>query len=129
MILQKYTTVYGLGLLVSLLAVPVARTQTAPPALPAPPADAALKRLQALEESSRFALESLARRVDEQMLFHRLEDVAEVDRVAYTGPPPRVIKNPTAQGAGNPVIITAYTFLPKKRPGGTKLPLLVFVHG
>jgi dipeptidyl aminopeptidase/acylaminoacyl peptidase len=40
-----------------------------------------------------------------------------------------VIKNPTAQGAGNPVIITAYTFLPKKRAEGGKLPLIVLVHG
>ncbi|HLW65910.1 MAG TPA: prolyl oligopeptidase family serine peptidase, partial [Gemmataceae bacterium] len=81
------------------------------------------------EESLQFSHEMLIRRLDEETLFHRLEDVAEVDKVRYTGPPPRVIKNPTGQGAGNPVVISAYTFLPKKRAAGAKLPLLVYVHG
>src|SRR5262249_55263972 len=63
------------------------------------------------------------------MLFHRLEDRAEVDKVRYTGPPPRVIKNPTAQGAGNPVVLHAYTFIPKKRLTSGKRPLIVLVHG
>src|SRR5689334_18827795 len=70
--------------------------------------------LQNLEESVRFAEESLKKSADELMLFHRLEDIAEVDKSRYTGPPPRVIKNPTAQGAGNPVVLSAYTFIPKK---------------
>src|SRR5262249_19424562 len=104
----------------------IASAQSAPPV---PPGDPVLKRLQAVEDSSRFAHDNLAKRIDEQMLFHRLEHLADVDRVRYTASAPRVIKNPTAQGAGNPVIITAYTFIPKKQPAGTKLPLLVFVHG
>lgn len=82
------------------------------------------------DDSARFAHEMLAKRIDEAALFHRVEDLAEVDKVRYTGPPPRYNPNPTAQGAGNPVLITAYTFIPRKRPaGGAKLPLLVFVHG
>jgi dipeptidyl aminopeptidase/acylaminoacyl peptidase len=67
--------------------------------------------------------------VEEQMLFHRLQDLAVVDRVRYPGPPPRVIKNPTAQGAGNPVVLSAYTFLPRKQPAGAKVPLVLLVHG
>jgi dipeptidyl aminopeptidase/acylaminoacyl peptidase len=93
------------------------------------PADPVRQRLHELEESLQFAEASLERRLDEQVLFRRLEDLAEVDKVLYTGPPPRVIKNPTAQGAGNPVILSAYTFMPRKQPTGGKLPLLVFVHG
>jgi dipeptidyl aminopeptidase/acylaminoacyl peptidase len=58
-----------------------------------------------------------------------LADLAEVDKVRYTGPPPRQIKNPTAQGAGNPVVLSAYTFLPRKYQGKARLPLLVLVHG
>src|SRR6476659_10172842 len=81
------------------------------------------------DDSARFEHEQLAKRIDEAALFHRVEDLAEVDKVRYTGPPPRYNPNPTAQGAGNPVIITAYTFLPRKRPAGAKLPLLVFAHG
>jgi dipeptidyl aminopeptidase/acylaminoacyl peptidase len=110
---------------IGLLAVNAAQPQPHEAA----PADPARHSLHNLEESLQFAEESLNRRVDEQMLFHRLEDLAEVDRVRFTGPPPRVIKNPTAQGAGNPVILTAYTFLPRKQPAGAKLPLIVLVHG
>jgi dipeptidyl aminopeptidase/acylaminoacyl peptidase len=83
----------------------------------------------ATEESVRFLEAVMTRQFDEQMIFHRLADVAEVDKIKYTGPPPRVNKNPTAQGAGNPVICYAYTFIPKKRSGDGKIPLLVLVHG
>jgi dipeptidyl aminopeptidase/acylaminoacyl peptidase len=92
-------------------------------------ADEVEQRLHDLAESIQFAEESLARRLNDQMLFQRLADVAEVDKVRYTGPPPRVIKNPTAQGAGNPVIVPAWTFLPKKYLSEPKLPLLILVHG
>lgn len=108
-----------------LFAAPSAR----PEQREAAPADPVRQRLDALEESLHFTEESLARRVDEQVLFGRLEDLAVVDKVRYTGPPPRVVKNPTAQGAGNPVVLSAYTFLPKKPAAGTRLPLIVLVHG
>ena len=104
----------------------------APGAKPEPndvPADPIKHHIAGLQESMNFTEDSLTRQIDDQMLFHRLEDIAEVDKVRFTGPPPRVIKEPTAQGAGNPVILSAYTFLPKKPGGSTKLPLLVFVHG
>ena len=94
-----------------------------------PPAEPARPSLHSLAESLQFAEESLARKVDEQMLFHRLEDLAVVDKVRYTGPPPRVIKNPTGQGAGNAVVVTAYTFLPRKHLAGRKLPLILLAHG
>lgn len=71
----------------------------------------------------------LARKLDEQMLFQALSEFAVCERVRYTGPPPRVAKNPTAPGAKNPVIVPAYTFLPKKYASGTKIPLIVFAHG
>jgi dipeptidyl aminopeptidase/acylaminoacyl peptidase len=93
------------------------------------PADSVQERLHKLEEALKFAEESLARQVDAQQLWHRLEDLAVVDRARYTGPPPRVVKNPTAQGAGNPVVLSAYTFLPRKHLGGEKIPLIVLVHG
>jgi dipeptidyl aminopeptidase/acylaminoacyl peptidase len=109
--------VLGLGLL------------AAPPHEADPPTDSVRQRLQQLEQSLEFAEESLARQAGEATLFRRLEDLAIVDKVRYTGPPPRVIKNPTAQGAGNPVIVSAYTFLPRKPTAETKLPLLVLVHG
>src|SRR5262249_19687206 len=87
------------------------------------------KQLKNLEESIRFGQEMQIRIADGQFLFQQLGDLAEVDMVRYTGPAPRVIKNPTAQGAGNPVIINAYTFLPRKRATGAKIPLLLYAHG
>ena len=71
----------------------------------------------------------MVRIADGQFLFQRLGDLAEVDLVRYTGPAPRVNKNPTGQGAGNPVVINAYTFIPRKRAAGVKVPLLIYVHG
>jgi dipeptidyl aminopeptidase/acylaminoacyl peptidase len=91
------------------------------------PSGAIQKRLGNLEESLGLLEENIVRNQDDLLLFRRLDDLAEVDKVRYTGPPPRVIKNPTAPGAGNHVIISAYTFLPKARIG--KLPLMVLVHG
>jgi dipeptidyl aminopeptidase/acylaminoacyl peptidase len=91
--------------------------------------DPVQKRLAGIEDSLGFMESTLIKRVDDLMLFHRLEDVAIVDKVRYTGPPPRVIKNPTGQGAGNPVIINAYTFFPRAKPAPAKLPLIILVHG
>ncbi|MGE0104697.1 MAG: alpha/beta hydrolase family protein [Blastocatellales bacterium] len=86
------------------------------------------ERIRQLEERLRFLESSLVKEIDDRNWFTRLSDIADVDKVRYTGPPPRVIRNPTGQGAGNPVIIQAYTFIPK-RFAGTKIPLIVLVHG
>jgi dipeptidyl aminopeptidase/acylaminoacyl peptidase len=96
---------------------------------PAPPVDPVQERLRALEEALSFLQQSLTKDIDDLMWMRALDDVAVVDKVRYAGPPPRVNPNPTAQGAGNPVIITAYTFIPRKYVAAGKLPLLVYVHG
>jgi dipeptidyl aminopeptidase/acylaminoacyl peptidase len=96
---------------------------------PSQPVDPVLERLRALEESLSFLQQALSKDIDDLMWFRQLDDIALVDKVRYTGPPPRVISNPTGQGAGNPVIITAYTFLPRKYASTAKIPLLVYVHG
>jgi dipeptidyl aminopeptidase/acylaminoacyl peptidase len=117
------------GVVVVLLSIGWLAVGAADPPARERDADPVPQRLHNLEESLRFAEESLERRIEEPLLFHRLEDLADVDRVRYTGPPPRVIPNATGQGAGNPVIIQAYTFIPRKRPEGARLPLLILVHG
>lgn len=109
--------------LTGVLAVPVA---VRPQQRPAAPAGVGEERL---EQSLGFAEQLLARKIEEQMIFQALADLAWVEKVRYTGPPPRVAKNPTAPGAKNPVIVPAYTFLPRKYLAGQKLPLLVFAHG
>ena len=115
----------GLIVCVTLWAANAARTQDRAEKTP----DPVQKRIDALAEALKFAEESLAKSIDEEVLFRRLDDLAVVDKVRYTGPPARVVKNPTAQGAGNPLVLTAYTFLPKKRPADGRLPLIVLVHG
>ncbi|MCC6537864.1 MAG: S9 family peptidase [Bryobacterales bacterium] len=62
---------------------------------------------------------------------HLLGAVADIDEVAYASLPPTREPNPTGQGAGNPVIVHAMTFIPKRldRTGARRHPLLVFVHG
>jgi dipeptidyl aminopeptidase/acylaminoacyl peptidase len=72
--------------------------------------------------------DTLRKEIDDLMMFQRLGDLAVVDKIRYTGPPPRVIQNPTGQGAGNPLIIRAYTFVPKQY-ANARLPLVVLVHG
>ncbi len=71
----------------------------------------------------------LLKAVDDLMWHIKLGDIAEVDKVRYTSLPPRREPNPTAQGAGNPLIIPAYTFIPKKLDRKRKHPLVVLVHG
>jgi dipeptidyl aminopeptidase/acylaminoacyl peptidase len=58
----------------------------------------------------------------------KLGDIADVDKVAYASLPPHVVPNPTAPGATNPLIIHAYTFIPKKLDRARKQPLLVLAH-
>jgi len=122
---KSIAAICGIVVCTGVLTVNAARTQQRPEAA----ADPLRQKLDDLREALNSAQESLARCADDQLLFRRLDDLAEVDKVRYTGPPPRVVKNPTAQGANNPVVLTAYTFVPRKRPAGAKLPLVVLVHG
>ncbi|MEJ2215313.1 MAG: alpha/beta fold hydrolase [Gemmatimonadota bacterium] len=74
-------------------------------------------------------LDVLSRQVDDVMFFERLGDIADIDLVRFTGPPPRHEPNPTAQGAGNPVRLRAYVFIPRNLDRSHKQPLIVFPHG
>lgn len=72
---------------------------------------------------------STQKAVDDLLWYEKVGDVAAMDRVRITSSRPIRMANPTGQGAGNPLIIYAYTFVPKKLGAGRKAPLLVFVHG
>src|SRR5260370_15011569 len=63
-----------------------------------PEADPVSKRLANLEESLGFVESGLTKKVEDLLLFRRLEDVAVVDKVRYTGPPPPSVNNPTPHG-------------------------------
>ncbi len=85
--------------------------------------------LQSHINSLQHRLDSLGRQVDDLMFFQRVGDVADIDLVTFTGPPPRYQPNPTGQGAGNPLRIRAYVFIPKDLDRDKKQPLIVFPHG
>ncbi|HKJ92596.1 MAG TPA: alpha/beta fold hydrolase [Longimicrobiales bacterium] len=92
-----------------------------------------LRQMRALlerqAENLQHELDVLSRQVDDVMFFQRLGDIADIDLVTFTGPPPRHEPNPTAQGAGNPVRLHAYVFIPRNLDRSHKQPLIVFPHG
>lgn len=87
----------------------------APPPAPAPRAD--------------HSNDQILKAVDDLMWHIKLGDIAEVDKFTYTSLPLHRERNPTGQGAGNPLIVFAYSFIPKKLDRAAKHPLLVYVHG
>ncbi|HEX7241447.1 MAG TPA: alpha/beta fold hydrolase [Longimicrobiaceae bacterium] len=85
--------------------------------------------LQRHVESDGHQNDILERQIDNLMLFQRLGDVAEVDVLTFTGPPPahRVVSdNP---GANNPLKIRGYVFVPRDLDRTRKHPLVVLPHG
>lgn len=74
-------------------------------------------------------LDQLSKTMDDILWHHKVGDVAFIDKVYITGPPLANEKNPTAQGAGNPVKFWTYVFIPKSVEPSKKYPLLVFPHG
>jgi len=73
-------------------------------------------------------MDEVLKRVDDLMWHIDLGDIAEIDKIEYTSLPPARIPNPRAPGAGNPLIIRAYTFIPKNLDRTKKQPLIVFAH-
>jgi dipeptidyl aminopeptidase/acylaminoacyl peptidase len=95
----------------------LAQTAAAPP-IPAPPSGAP-------ESQS----DQILKAVDDVMWRLQLSDIADIDKVQYTSLPPRRVPNPTAPGAANPLIVPAYTFIPKALDKSKPQPLIVLVHG
>ena len=48
-------------------------------------------------------LDVLQKKIDDIYWYNKIGDLAYIDKVYMTGPPLKKEKNPTAQGAGNPV--------------------------
>jgi len=114
-----YLAVFRAGLLVIWLAgsACLGQTNDVPP------------RLRALEEGMGHLDAKFSRQINELMWAQRLGDVALVDKVRFTGPPPRSTNNPAPPPGSNEVVISALTFLPRHGAHGGKLPLIVFPHG
>ena len=90
---------------------------------------ARLKELQQDQQDLEHRFDQLAKAIDDLAWLQRLGDVAEVDKSRITGPPDANPKNPTAPGATNPIKFFTYSFVPRDRKPGEKLPLIILPHG
>ncbi len=81
---------------------------------------------EATDSGDRHRFDQLERKIETLLWYEEIGDIAKISRIRYTSAPNRT-KNPTGQGAGNPLIIPALTFVPRSL-GDKKAPLLVFVH-
>ncbi len=84
-------------------------------------------RKQVGDQAHQIAI--LQRQVDEVILSQRMGDIAHVDVVRFTGPSKAVETNPTAQDAGNPLVMSCHVYVPKDLDLARKHPLVVLVHG
>ena len=103
-----------------------ARAEVAPPATGL---EQEVHDLKQANEDLQHRLDQLAKQIDDVTWFLRVGDVAVVDKWRIVGPPPANVKNPKAPGAVNPVRFYTYTFVPKDRKPGEKLPMIVLPHG
>jgi len=71
----------------------------------------------------------LTRQANEMLWFQRLSDLAVVDKVRFTGPPPRSTNSVAPPAGSNDVIVSAFTFLPRGESRARHLPLIVLAHG
>jgi len=102
------------------------------PAEGQPAGDQLTKEVQDLKDAQvelTHRLDELAKAIDDVAWMVRLSDVATVDKWRIASTPPAHPANPTGAGATNPVKFYVYTFVPKDRKEGEKLPLLILPHG
>ena len=88
-----------------------------------------LEKIQVNFENLNHRLDIVEKKIDDVQWYNKLGDIAVIDKLYMTGPPLAKEKNPTAQGAGNPVKFWSYVFFPKNLDVSKKHPLLVFPHG
>ncbi len=87
------------------------------------------EQMKALHASTMFAVEDLAKAVDNMLWYQKMQDYATVGEVTLIGSPPGNTKAQSDQDKGNPIKFKAYTFTPLGVKPGGRYPLLVYVHG
>lgn len=88
-----------------------------------------IESLKNAGENLNHRLDVLEKMVDDVIWYQRVGKVAFIDKVYIASVPLWKEKNPTAQGAGNPVKFWCYVFIPKDIDHSKKYPLIVFPHG
>jgi dipeptidyl aminopeptidase/acylaminoacyl peptidase len=81
------------------------------------------------QAQTQLSNDQILKAIDDLQWRLQVSDIADFDKVAYTSLPPAHNPNPTGPGAGNPLIVHAYTFIPKNIDRSRMQPLLVMVHG
>jgi dipeptidyl aminopeptidase/acylaminoacyl peptidase len=112
-------------LVLSLLPAAFAQETTDPAAMAKKIAD-----LERQIEAQRYRFDSLAKRIDDVLWFHRVGDVADVDKVyVATVPAPKERETYGIKNERHPFRMWQYVFVPKGLDRSRKHPLLVFPHG
>ncbi|RLE33296.1 MAG: S9 family peptidase [Acidobacteria bacterium] len=93
------------------------------------PSSEVINALEGRHEALRHQVDALSKSIDDLLWFHRVGDIAVVDKVRIYGPPRWKEENPNAIGAGNPVKFYSYVFTPKAFEDLENLPLLILPHG
>jgi dipeptidyl aminopeptidase/acylaminoacyl peptidase len=89
----------------------------------------AIERTNSAFEGLQHDFDMVIKKADDILWYNKVGDIAYIDKVYLTGPPLAKERNPTGQGAGNPVKFWSYIFIPKNADPSKKYPLLVFPHG
>ena len=79
------------------------------------------------EASSKYALDALAKGTDDVAWRQLMDPTAVVEKIVYTGLPDVHAKD--KDFGSQPMILYAYTFVPKGWDAKKKHPLVVFIHG
>lgn len=120
---------HSIPLAVVLSAITIVVAAAAPPEPVAPGIAAELAELRRTNEQLEHRLDQLAKAIDDVAWQQRIGDIAVFDKWRITGPPDANPSNSTAPGATNPVKFYTYSFVPKDRQDGKKLPMIVLPHG
>lgn len=92
-------------------------------------AEEEIKNLRQDMRNLRHQFDQVKKGIDDLLWYQKLEDIAFIDKLQITGPPAKMPKNKTAQGAGNPFKFSTYAFFPKDLDESKKYPLIVLPHG
>lgn len=112
-------------LVFTILSAAVAQTPSVAPVPAVPPPTAATGGFN----SPGMSTDEVLKGIDDLEWRLKISDIADFDKVVYASLPPAHNPNPTGPGAGNPLIVYAYTFIPKKIDRAKKHPLIVLIHG